>query len=478
MGSFSKAFLADPASCSHLPEANCIACSLRMLLLNYKQCKESQGGALDITDLRTALAAVYGTRFKISEREDSTEALWAVLRAVHASNIGELSQGANTDASERPCNPRCVVHRTFALEIAEQYECRCSATSELTTWNFLTFSLPLYTGSILATTYPGLASIPEDQLMANWDKSAVIASLNQLPGLLSRDICKESKVCAEESSSCQFKDSKSRTYLLNNPSIFSVSLVWPHICPKPSEVLRVMAAFPPFIRMSHIFSQKFDNEEDFSLSGFILYGLGHYIGVFKSESSGNWRIFDDNYVREVGNFNSYYEVIVDTINRNFYPVLTFYEKRRIIPEPPITHIQWMNLEKWTNALDIYRQDLQAELAEFDEAGLLAESQQMYQSLRETPSQASTDVNLVTDIRDTLSSMSRGLANPPPAANVEGSRDYWVCDGCGAMNVEDWLICIKCESIKQGVDGWLCPLCKTVNDGINDQKCVTCENPRV
>lgn len=468
MSSFSQAFLAEDLRCSN--PGQCITCSLRILLFNYKLCKEQQGGSLNITDIRSALAAVHGDRFKVSEKEDSVEALWAVLTAVHSCSIGESTQGFNQDACERSCSPKCVTHRTFALELAEQLECKCEAQSELNTWSYLTYSLPFYTGSLTSVEMPDSASIPAAELVCNPGKSPTLTALNQLAGLISRDLAKESNVCVGDISGCPFKKSVSKVYLLNLPSILSVNLIWPGAYPKPSEVLRVMAAFPPEIRLSDIFSQTFEQNDPLKLSGFILFGLSHYIGIFRSESSGVWRVFDDSYVKELGTFNSYTEVIRRALDSGFHPVLVFYEKRSLMPtESQIPHLDWINIEKWAFGLDESRARLIADIEEIN----AMEFYENWQTNWEIPEAQPINLYPYTGIHSINTQEPDGLQSEH-AAILDSSSELWVCD-CGMMNPNDWLICKQCDSLKQGMEGWVCQNCKVVNN-LDARYCVTCEEP--
>jgi hypothetical protein len=98
-------------------------------------------------------------------------------------------------------------------------------------------------------------------------------------------------------------------------------------------------------------------------------------------------------------------------------------------ELPFTHLNWLKLEKWAQGLDQVREEIQQSPIVIDNL--------------ETP---------------------------------RASREYWVCS-CGVMNDFNWLICSVCESLKEGVEGWLCAKCKSVNSPTEQRQCATCEEPR-
>ena len=53
------------------------------------------------------------------------------------------------------------------------------------------------------------------------------------------------------------------------------------------------------------------------------------------------------------------------------------------------------------------------------------------------------------------------------------RNYWKCQ-CNQINHNDYEVCVKCNTLKPGLSGWVCKVCKVKNKE-GTYKCSTCEN---
>lgn len=152
----------SPSTKSPVPssETKCVFCSLKNLFLEYQFSDSAQ---IPSTALRKTLAIIYKpeNKFQLNAMDDSAECLEAILQRLHAdlatsqlrkktkpsgndhhhhhhaSSGGkppQSSQAALVEAAIRRentvCNPACVAHNVFGLNILEQSVCSCGSTTE------------------------------------------------------------------------------------------------------------------------------------------------------------------------------------------------------------------------------------------------------------------------------------------------------------------------------------------------------------
>jgi hypothetical protein len=101
----------------HVGDHPCVFCALKDIFVHFQFGEED---TVPPQVLRRALAALYDNekRFQVGSLDDAAEAFDAVLQAIHNSVEGI------TKGEDRPCQPVCAAHKTFALSIIEHVRTR------------------------------------------------------------------------------------------------------------------------------------------------------------------------------------------------------------------------------------------------------------------------------------------------------------------------------------------------------------------
>jgi hypothetical protein len=110
-----------------------------------------QGRIIDPHALRAELAYLFkeDNRFKMNTMDDPVEVLFVILNAFHAYSIDAHSLKYVVD---KPCNPPCLSHKLFWINILEQQECECRATGEVLKYDFNYYIFEAYVKEILNFT--------------------------------------------------------------------------------------------------------------------------------------------------------------------------------------------------------------------------------------------------------------------------------------------------------------------------------------
>ncbi len=130
---------------------------LQLVLEKYSQIvnnevKSEQFKFIEPYSLRQELAALFKDdgKFQLNTMDDPVEALFAILNSFHsyAVNAGSLKY-----IVEKPCDPYCLSHELFWINIFEQYQCDCGATSELLKYDYNYFLYEVYVKEILGMAH-------------------------------------------------------------------------------------------------------------------------------------------------------------------------------------------------------------------------------------------------------------------------------------------------------------------------------------
>ena len=110
-----------------------------------------QNRFIDPNPLRAELAHLFkeDKRFKLNSMDDPVEAFFVILNAFHA-----FAHDASSlkYIFEKPCNPVCLSHSLFWVNILEQHQCDCGATSEILKYDYNYFIYEAYVKEILTIT--------------------------------------------------------------------------------------------------------------------------------------------------------------------------------------------------------------------------------------------------------------------------------------------------------------------------------------
>mmetsp|Transcript_7332 Transcript_7332/g.13577 ORF Transcript_7332/g.13577 Transcript_7332/m.13577 type:complete len:299 (-) Transcript_7332:764-1660(-) len=233
---------------------------------------------------------------------------------------------------------------------------------------------------------------------------------------------------------CKSKNSRNESYLVNTPRVITVNLSWSTNLPKPSDILKVLAAIPLQFDVADIFRT---DSNLYTIYGFIVFGLGHYMGVFYNESSGEWILHDDSVQRVVGTRGNFIEMINTCLSSTFYPVLVLYRHAtdEELFDCSIQDIEWVILEKVAATHDLNYE----------------ENMQLMQSIEESMKKRSQVSSYVS------SPPSQASTKESERSHASDSETNLKCSICQAeLNAEEILSFVKDEISKASY----CQLCKS------------------
>jgi hypothetical protein len=109
------------------------------------------GRIIDPSSLRYELSQLFmeDNRFKMNTMDDPVEVLFVILNAFHAYSIDAHSLKYVSDKS---CNPICMSHKLFSINLLEQVECECGATGEVLKYDYNYYIYEVYVKEMLNFT--------------------------------------------------------------------------------------------------------------------------------------------------------------------------------------------------------------------------------------------------------------------------------------------------------------------------------------
>jgi len=109
----------------------------------------------------------------------------------------------------------------------------------------------------------------------------------------------ERKSCPnEEKGTCKEKKCPVYKYLLQQPEVFAIGLVWVTPNPSAEEIVATLSIVTKEIRLSNIF-EGVSVQFTYRLKGMICYYGMHYDCYFYNSHRKKWMVFDDTIVKEV-----------------------------------------------------------------------------------------------------------------------------------------------------------------------------------
>uniref|UniRef100_K3WCM2 USP domain-containing protein n=1 Tax=Globisporangium ultimum (strain ATCC 200006 / CBS 805.95 / DAOM BR144) TaxID=431595 RepID=K3WCM2_GLOUD len=338
-GKITKAGQASPATGTK--NTPCLLCELEQIFILYQFSEEP---VLEVDRVRVALSDV----FALGDMNDATETLEAILDALHWDTLnrmltirhgkdnvpeyhnhqhtGDLSQSMMEDASAIVCEPQCIAHLVFQMNMMELKICtQCGETTE-----------PLMNADFLYRVYA------QELLQHSKGKT-----LEEVLHLEAQGACSQNGFVSK-CDNCKAKMQLTR-WILTLPMVFAVSVIWSSDHVNKGEVkawmdlLSSQSAPPPkkgpskhgdagqqTLHLGNIF--RLDNStasSDYSFRGMVCYYGRHYVGFFASRSvedgveKERWYLFDDTRVKLVGTWAD----VRSRVERGGYqPTLLFYER--------------------------------------------------------------------------------------------------------------------------------------------------------
>lgn len=298
------------------------------MISSFKNPSSSPSQPLQSSSLRHSIASYYSSlnKFQLKKPADSIEALCAILEFIHYSYISENPHSQNN------CHGNCTAHRLFHLEMIEQYTCQCGCSSEVIPWDYCSFSLQVYIDDLVANTSTNdILDYNDDDYIKN---SLAIKSIGILPEYIRSQLLENFVPVCPEKPTCEFKKSVRTIYIVNQPEIFIINLVW-RTKPRALQTLKVLASVQERMEFRQIMA---DTNDIYYAKSYVFYNGYHYISYVWDQS---WWRCDDNIVREIFGKK---EMVMDIIRSGMWPVAVLYDRRHMESQEPSIK-DWIELEK-------------------------------------------------------------------------------------------------------------------------------------
>ncbi|CAG9310526.1 unnamed protein product [Blepharisma stoltei] len=445
--SFRDLILTQNLKCELQDDHYCLVCGLKQLFTQSLQnLLQSQENIIDISLYRRHLSEVYKSvkRFGIHSADDSMEALMAILKAIHSNEIGDTSEGVNSDISNASCGRSCIAHQVIDLQVHESLICECGSKVE-NDWDFSSFSHPFYIYDILEETkkfHP--EKLVREGIRENLAECLKYSSIIPIEGAIPEFIRSQWEnakldICPNTENCCVNR-SKNSLILRSHPIIFTIQLIWHEKNPNYLEILQILASIPLNLSLGRIYAEAHNTSH--ILKGMILYGGFHYVFVVKHSENNLWYKLDDENTSLLGN-GSWIKAIEEIIDCKLYPVGLFYEESDQIEHEGLRDIDWIELEAkimnkiWKrkrSELSSQKKCLTPKIYRSRESRIFLKSQ----------------------------SQSPCIKNSDSNMQIEQNPELWRCN-CGRTNEINWQCCPSCKELKPGESGWICRDCTFKND---------------
>lgn len=333
----------------------CLLCELEQIFVMYQFAEQP---VLDVDRVRLAL----GDTFALGAMNDATETLEAILDALHydtfnrmlllrrggshtataaiggINKVEEMTESLRQDASAIICEPQCVAHRLFQMNLMELKICAsCGHTAEpIMNTDFL---YRVYAQELLTNARAGSTGVK---------KNMTLEEVLRLEAQ-SQDVAGTCDACEKGGQRALSR------WILTLPMVFSISIIWSSSHVNKTDIKDWMELLSSqctagdddkesqqALDLGRIF--RLDNSMEasslYSFRGLVCYYGRHYVGFFASRSLDEdgvererWFLFDDTRVKLVGTWG---DVRLRVERGGYQPTLLFYERNGI---------EYENLEK-------------------------------------------------------------------------------------------------------------------------------------
>ena len=290
----------------HTHTKNCVFCALKDIFVDYQFSEPKK--VIAPTVMRKTLSDLFApeSRFMMNDIEDANEALEEILKELHV----ELHKGDEAEGNEDICQPPCLVHRTFGMEMMVQKTCtKCKAVSEPY----------LFSEWVIYSTVQAIV-----------EKYATCRSFEKS---ISGSFFGHNFSCPESNKQCKGLTAEPKQYLLRRPPIMSFGFTWPSTTPPKELRESFINALPLSMDIDVMFPGSGDEKDssgNFVLRGIVCFYGRHYVLLFMSRSKEIsrveekiWYYFDDSHIREIGPWDN----VKPFLKKNgLHPTVVFYVK--------------------------------------------------------------------------------------------------------------------------------------------------------
>lgn len=203
------------------------------------------------------------------------------------------------------CNPTCVVHDRFALNVVEVMECpKCKEQAEPFSYSEFIHYVPA----------DALCDVAKSKKFKKQSLATIMQHLEK----------QDLRVCPNES--CKAHNPLTKR-LLSNPSVLTIGLIWSSTEPDREEISGVVSTISTKFDSRDLFqgtgSPAFSRTHCYDLKGAVCYYGKHYVAFL--EVDGTWLQFDDAAVRPIGNWD---KIVQKWIHDKWQPNLLWYARQQ------------------------------------------------------------------------------------------------------------------------------------------------------
>ncbi|OMJ86677.1 hypothetical protein SteCoe_11762 [Stentor coeruleus] len=491
---------------------NCIPCTLANVYNSVMTSKY-----LDVTNLKLRLSSLYKGKniFQSNQPTDAMECLNAILNAFHCKKIGDKSDGLNEESLDQDCESTCVAHSLFSLGVLENYTCECRNKFQ-TEWDYSNYCQYFNIAEILVQAnfdYSNdLLTVPLFKLKNYKNESNSKLYKSMMLNLNKKLSNAEANICDKEN--CTKKKSKIVFSLQNPPSIYIMNIIWESDDAGHLDSFISTISITESITMKNIYGNSTD--DPYNLRGILFFGRNHYEYALRTEDF--WAF------KGLGEECGWLELLKEITIMNYHPVCLVYEKSQQKYQFSIEKSELLEIEKLACECDHYENKVHEEYYNEltnDCSGLfndrksknpskeIVQNNQGRLTNNVIESEPKSIISIAVNKRNTIKSKAKedreiiitknsrydkalyeessmsyasqsSEKSPDTMSNPEGKNislknKTWKCS-CGSENSETWDVCIKCQSLKPGLEGWVCKICTTINPNMK-LKCESCFSAR-
>lgn len=112
------------------------------------KCYKSNDITIDPNELRKEIAELFQEerKFQLNKMNDPIDLFQFLLNSFHSYSTNAKSLKYEID---KACNPQCLSHKAFWINLLEQFQCRCGATSEVLQYDYNYFMYEVYVIEIM-----------------------------------------------------------------------------------------------------------------------------------------------------------------------------------------------------------------------------------------------------------------------------------------------------------------------------------------
>mmetsp|Transcript_22021 Transcript_22021/g.47910 ORF Transcript_22021/g.47910 Transcript_22021/m.47910 type:complete len:226 (+) Transcript_22021:23-700(+) len=221
---------------------------------------------------------------------DAQEVMEHILETIHT---------VGTDAGDENCNPPCLSHSTFGLDLVERVVsgCKCKTPPPPST----------------STRYFHLVLAADIQNVVRTHVGARPRFGQTLFEILAAD-------CRPCPGGCG-PAVPHHLSLQSPPPVFAINIVWDSLQPSKGDIAVVVDALDTVLTLSDVFPMQ--GAASFSLTSMVCFYGQHYTTLAWHEAAGMWVLFDDNRTSAVGLWGN---VVDKMMKGSMLPFCLFFQK--------------------------------------------------------------------------------------------------------------------------------------------------------